>query len=100
MFIDIFSTIWSPTVSIRWYSQTVNVERYGHGWTDQKCRMWSEEQSEDMAWTADVPQCPCLLKQALVDFRFRSDEACNMFGDGECALHKGAVHCVLSEFPR
>ena len=46
-------------------------------------------------------QCPCLLKQAIVDRgRYQPDFECDQDGNTACELHQNAKHCVTTGIPK
>lgn len=49
----------------------------------------------------DLLQCPCLLKQAIVDRgRYQPDFECDQDGNTACELHQNAKHCVTTGLPK
>ena len=77
--------------------------RHGDNWQSALCNNWHDQDSQSTGWLQGLQSCPCSLSQALVDFgRWQPDDGCLLTNKGKatnCALHKGAEHCVRSVQP-
>ena len=59
------------------------------------------EPALNLCSTFSLCQCPCLLKQAIVDRgRYAPDYDCNKDGNTACFFHHGAQHCVKTGMPK
>ena len=112
--------IWSHPLPLGWYFNHQWTRFMGSSYVEAMCdkfieedRMWKNFANElptvcccflFVAWsdpTLPCAQCPCLLKQAVVDRgRYAPDFECDMNGNKECFYHRGAQHCVTTGMPK
>jgi hypothetical protein len=72
----------------------------GNNWIQEKCDKWVSNDRLLKYFTNELPMCPCLLRQAIVDRgRFAPDFDCDQDGNTACFLHQGAQHCVVLGIP-
>ena len=65
------------------------------------CNEWITDDRNLNNFTAELPQCPCTLEQAVNDKgRFLPDFDCDKDTNPKCLYQSGAVHCVQSGVPR
>jgi len=92
--------IWSRPIPIGWYFHQQWSRFMGTNYVEAMCDKFVED---DRAWknfANELPTCPCLLRQAIVDRgRYAPDFECDQDGNTECFYHKGAQHCVRTGLP-
>ncbi|KAJ8311226.1 hypothetical protein KUTeg_011222 [Tegillarca granosa] len=87
----------SKFMPLGWYNNRNMVDKYGDNWPSKKCSSWYEKDSLSTKWKENMINCPCNLKQAIIDIgRFQAATGCNMFESNKCKYHEGSVHCVRS----
>ena len=72
----------------------------GNNWIEQQCDIWISQDRLMKQFANELPMCPCLLRQAIVDRgRYAPDFECDQDGNTACIYHQGAQHCVTSGQP-
>ena len=111
--------IWSKPIPLGWYFNAQWKRYLGGNFVEAMCDKFIQEDREWKNFAYELPtvgnvqvlsvfyislrtsQCPCLLKQALVDRgRYAPDYECDKDGDSKCLFHHGAQHCVKTGMPK
>jgi len=92
--------LWSRPIPLGWYFHTQWQKFMGGNYIEAMCDKWVEEDRWLKNFANELPACPCLLKQAMVDRgRYAPDFNCDQDGNKNCFYHQGAQHCVRTGMP-
>ena len=92
--------IWSRPIPLGWYFGEQWKRFDGPNWVEQKCDKWIAQDRLLKNFANELPMCPCLLRQAIVDRgRYAPDFECDQDGNTQCFYHQGAQHCVTTGLP-
>jgi len=92
--------IWSRPMPLGWYFNGQWQRFMGSNYVEAMCDKFIKDDREWKNFAYELPTCPCLLRQAIVDRgRYAPDFECDQDGNTECFYNKGAQHCVRTGMP-
>jgi len=92
--------IWSKPIPLGWYFNEQWRRFFGNNWIEQQCDRFVEADRWLKNFANELPVCPCLLRQAIVDQgRYAPDFECDKDRNSKCFFHRGAQHCVRTGMP-
>eukprot|EP00096_Caligus_rogercresseyi_P016873 TRINITY_DN996_c0_g2_i3.p1 TRINITY_DN996_c0_g2~~TRINITY_DN996_c0_g2_i3.p1 ORF type:complete len:1255 (-),score=221.80 TRINITY_DN996_c0_g2_i3:184-3948(-) len=92
--------IWSRPMPLGWYFSEQWRRFEGNNWVEKRCDLWTRRDRLLKYFTNELPMCPCLLRQAIVDRgRYAPDFDCDQDGNTQCYYHQGSQHCVVTSMP-